>query len=143
MQRKGHQLYPVWRYNVKRIITSREEEAYRLCHHEFDGMSTADAAIHLGVTRSRVQQLLASVRRKAPHLFPILNKTEATIYTLLTHEGLTVRQIAEQIDMKPGTVRTYIKRMRKKGASIPDGRGCHGRPLELREGMMDKIVEKF
>lgn len=53
----------------KRIITTTEETAYRLFHSDFHGLNTQEIAKVMGVSRRRVQQLLASVERKAPQLF--------------------------------------------------------------------------
>ena len=52
---------------MKRLITKREEQIYRLsCFGHFSPSKVAKLA---GITEGRVYQLLASVRKKAPQLF--------------------------------------------------------------------------
>ena len=46
----------------KRIITQREEEAYRLCHLDFDGLPVDQAAKQMGITRDAIMELLKNVQ---------------------------------------------------------------------------------
>jgi len=56
---------------MKRLITEKEERAYRLFHPDFEGLNTQKIAKRMGVSCRRVQQLLASVEEKAPQLFSV------------------------------------------------------------------------
>lgn len=54
-----------------RLLTKQEEQAFRLTHKDFLGLPTWDAASEMGISERRVQQLLASVKKKAPQLFAV------------------------------------------------------------------------
>ena len=54
---------------IKRLITKRQEEAIRLCHPDFGGLSTKAAAKEMGIKQRAVQQLLQSAKKVAPQLF--------------------------------------------------------------------------
>ena len=74
---------------MKRILTKKEEMAIRLVHHDFFGMTTKLAALQMGLGQRRVQQLLQSVRLKAPQMFPILTKQQADVRFWITERGYT------------------------------------------------------
>jgi hypothetical protein len=54
---------------MRRVITKREEQAYRLCHPDFGHCPLPKVAAIMGVSEREIQRLLASVKRKAPQLF--------------------------------------------------------------------------
>ena len=67
---------------MKRILTKNEEQAIRLCHHDFDGKSVKEAAECMGRSRRAVQRLLCSAEKKAPQLFPILTPRHRAIIAM-------------------------------------------------------------
>ena len=54
---------------AKRIISQREEQAYRLTSEDFQGLSVQEAATRMNITPTGVYKLLQKVRKKAPQLF--------------------------------------------------------------------------
>jgi predicted DNA-binding protein (UPF0251 family) len=54
---------------TRRVITERQEEAYRLVCPDFKGLSVKAAAKIMGVTPRQIWWLLQRVREKAPQLF--------------------------------------------------------------------------
>jgi len=58
---------------MKCRITEQEEQAYRLVSCDFKDLSVERAAKKMGITVRRIQQLLRSVRQKAPQLFAELS----------------------------------------------------------------------
>ena len=79
----------------KRLITKKQEEIFKLCHHDFEGLSQTEAAERLGITQSAVLQALACVEKVLPQFFPILTKQEAQIYHYYMAEGWEVDEISE------------------------------------------------
>lgn len=56
----------------KRLLTKREEQIIRLCHHDHGGLSVEDAAQQLHIVVSTVKRHLRRIKHKVPQLFPIL-----------------------------------------------------------------------
>lgn len=91
----------------ERIITEREEEAIRLCHHDHGGYCADDAARIMGITPKEVKALLRLVKRKAPQLFPMLTPRQQTILRLYDQQldrvtiakllGITIIMLAKDI----------------------------------------------
>lgn len=86
------------RYGTERQITFKQEMAYRLCHQDFFGLSTEEAAEIMGIDRQQVWALLNRLRDQATQLFPILPKRTAKVYTLFM-QGYTPREIAEELEI--------------------------------------------
>lgn len=119
---------------------NKEREVYRLCHQDFAGKSTREAALVMGVTQRRVQQLLNSLKKKAPQLFPILTQIQARDYHLYVTEGWSLADIAENTDRAVSTVQESIAAAVKKGMpEPPKKRGM----LRYSKSMDDKVREKF
>ena len=124
----------------KRVITKREEETYRLRHHQFYGLSEEHTAMAMGISCVRVRGHLASMKKKAPQLFPVLSKTEAQIYHWLTVEGWSIDQIALHLDITYGAVCDRMSRLRRK-LYFPK---AMKRALRFDEDTMsDKVIHKF
>ena len=87
--------------HIQREISPEEEAAYRLCHHEFYGLTHEDAAQVLGIDRTVVTKRLGSMRVKAPQLFPILSRNVAAIYYRFTTDNMSVREIADDLSLSP------------------------------------------
>ena len=122
------------------VITNSEIKAYRLRHHDFDGLSVMATAESMKCTPRRVQQLLKNLKVKAPQLFPILTPGQARDYHLCVNEGWTMTEIGEHTDHNVRTVSTSIKAAVKK--VLPK---CQKSQKMVRyyENMGDKIKEKF
>ena len=77
------------------MITEKEQQAYRLCHHDFAGLTVDQAANRMKVSARQVQKLLKSLEKKAPQLFPILSAKDKFIVESITEKGYTYAQISE------------------------------------------------
>ncbi len=95
------------RYGSERQVTFKQEAAYRLCHQDFFGLNTKDAAEVMGITRQSLWELLDRVQEIAPQLFPVLPPRMARTYHLFM-EGYTACEIAALLEIK--TVR-YVRRV--------------------------------
>ena len=52
-----------------RLITEREERAYRLCSPDFHGLTYANAALLMHCHLNTIFRLLQRLKKKAPQLF--------------------------------------------------------------------------
>ena len=115
----------VMRYGNERQITQEQEMAYRLCHHDFFGLSNGDAADIMGTTPHAVDCLLNRLRAVAPQLFPILRPFTARVYRLFVHDSMTIREIADEMCVGVLSVRTVLKRLhrdrKRTGLYFPSG----------------------
>jgi len=124
----------------KRLITERQEQALRLCHHDHEGLTLTEAAEHMGITHQAVSKLLAKVKKVAPQLFPILSKQEAKCYHYLTVDGLLPKDIAHTLNISVKAVYLTLDRCAAKGLSFS---GPRGNVLSYKEWMDDIVKEKF
>ena len=128
---------------TEKIISKKEERAYRLCHHSFDGLSVSDAADVMRLTPRRVQQLLISLEKKAPQLFPILTLTQARDYHLYCDEGWTLKDIMFDTGRSISTISESIKAAIVKGMPRPKTKNKNGTVERFHEGLNNIIKEKF
>ena len=101
---------------ARRLITKRQEEILRLCHHDFAGMSQSEAAEKLGISRQAICLVLAKIEKRMPSMFPILTKYEMQVFSLFTVEGLDAEEIALYLRNRRSENAIYmtIQRARKK-----------------------------
>jgi len=125
---------------TKRLITSRQEKAFRLCRHEFEGLTLAEAAERMGTTCQSVSKLLAQVKKVMPQFFPILSKQEAKCYHYLTVEGLSPKDIARTLEISVKAVYLTLDRCKAKGLAFP---GPRGNVLSYEEWMDSTVKHKF
>lgn len=116
-----------------------QETAYRLCHQDFQGLSTAQAALYMDITPRRVQQLLAALEKKAPQLFPVLTKIQARDYHLYCIEGWTMTEIAENTDRTLATISDSIAAAIKAGMPKPTKSGGILRYTENMDGQIREV----
>ncbi len=100
---------------MNRQITELEEKAYRLCHHDFEGLTVAQAAIRMELREHIVRRLLKSLKRKAGQLFPILTKRQFLIYKLRTEKGHTQQEIAAILRTTQSNIHDVLDRMKEQG----------------------------
>jgi DNA-binding MarR family transcriptional regulator len=123
-----------------RVITERQEQAYRLVAGEFEGLTVAEAAEKMRITPQAVNQLLRSMEKQAPQLFPLVTKIEYSILMLLKI-GNTNREIAEALNMSGQAVSRATKRLIQKGRW---GRSSRPETLQSYDSSMDAhIRERF
>ena len=104
---------------MKRVMSQREEQVYRLRHHAFSGLSPSEAAKRLGMTVTSIGRILKGLKKKAPQLFPILTCKQADIYYLYVRVGLSRGEIVRYLNISCNNFATHIERMRQKGVFIP------------------------
>ena len=124
---------------MERILTKLEEAAICFCHHNHLGLNTDRAALIMGITQRRVQQLLQSAEQKAPQLFPILTKHQVEIRWLINEAGLTFEQVAEILEISASSVSSTVKVLKEKGVFI----GRRKKTVQYQNWMDSQIKEKF
>jgi len=124
----------------KRLITEKQEKAFRLVHHDFEGLTLAEAAERMGTTYQAVSKLLAQCEKVMPQFFPILSKQEVRCHHCLTVEGLSPKDIAQTLGISIKAVYLTLDRCAEKGLSFP---GPRGNILSYKEWMDDIVKEKF
>ena len=108
---------------MKRLITKRQEQILRLVHHDFDGLSQAEAAYQLNVSQSVISDTLKRIEEIMPQIFPILTKLEAKCYHLFMTEGWPVDKIAEHLDQSINAIYKTLQRAKDKGMFFSDKKG--------------------
>lgn len=124
---------------MKQMLTKQETEAYRWCHHDFKGLSTFETGKRMGLSQRRVQQLLQSVKRKAPQLFPILTQRQVDVDLLINEQGWTFEETAKALRISTPAVSNIVEAMKKKGVKF-----LRRKPTESYQNWMDsQIQQKF
>jgi len=100
---------------VKRLITHRQEQIFRMRHHDFGGLTTKQVAIMLGITTTTVARHMREMQIIAPQLFPILTQRQALIYRLYVEMGLSLDDIGTALGITKSCVGVVLYRLRKKG----------------------------
>ncbi|HDY88528.1 hypothetical protein LCGC14_0360330 [marine sediment metagenome] len=124
---------------TERILTIPEEQAYRLCHQDFDGLTTAEAAEKMGISQRRIQQLLQNVEQKCPQLFPVLTKRQVEIQSLINDEGCNFRQIALISGISIHAVGNMVEALKAKGIYLEKRKPT----LSYQKWMDGQIVNRF
>ena len=104
---------------MKRLITHRQEQIYRMRHHDFAGLTTKQAAAMLGITTHTIARHMWEMQKIAPQLFPILTKRQADIYHMFVNVGLEQEVIAGTLGISKSCVGVLIHRLRNKGMYVP------------------------
>jgi len=125
---------------MKRLITKRQEQILRLCHHDYEGLTQENAAKRLGVTRPVITRALAQIEKIAPQLFPILTKLEAKCYHFYMTEGWSVVEIAQRLGQSENAIYKTLQRARDKGMYFTDAKG---RMLLYNPNMDGNVKHKF
>lgn len=102
----------------KRLLTKRQEEIFKLCHHDFEGLSQTEAAERLGISQKIISIALKRIKKVAPQLFPILTKLEAKAYHYFMDEGWGVTEIAEYLNSSEDKISNAIRRAKDKKESL-------------------------
>lgn len=124
----------------KRIITKRQEQILRLCHHDFEGLSQSEAAQRLGVSQSVISNTLKQIEKILPQYFPILTKLEAQIYHHYMVEGWSVDEIANHLGQGTNAVYKTLQRAKDKGMYFSDAKG---RVLSYNSNMDTNVKKQF
>lgn len=124
---------------MNRKVTKDEELAYRLCHHEFGGHSVPVTAAIMGIKPSKVYRLLASLKKKAPQLFPIMTRKQYVIYKHYI-SGMTQNEIATVLGRSTSNIQAILKCIERKGFPML---GINGKTVRYNSSMDKHIKEKF
>lgn len=125
---------------MERLITENQELAFRLCHHDHQGLNQSQAAEILEVDQATISRWLAKVEEVMPQFFPILSTQEAKCYHYLIVDGWSPNEIAEHMEITKDAVYHTFQRCKGKGLPFP---GPHGKVLRYVPEMDDKVVTKF
>lgn len=104
---------------MTRHITQRQEQIYRMRHHDFAGLTTKQVAAMLGITTHSVARHMWEMQKIAPQLFPILTKRQAEIYHMFVNVGLEQKVIGRILGISKNNVATAIYRIKNKGMYVP------------------------
>ena len=107
---------------MTRRITHRQEQIYRLRHHDFTGLTTKQVAGMLGITTHSVARHMWEMQKVAPQLFPILTRQQADIYHMFVNVGMEQKIIAGILGISKSCVGVLIHRMKHKGMFVPHRR---------------------
>lgn len=103
-----------YEFHTKRLITKKQEKAYRLCHHDFEGLSAEEAAERLGISVRAINRTLERLEKIAPQLFPILSVRQAEMWARFYHGGQTCEVIAEELEETVEAVIEVLQRVKKR-----------------------------
>ena len=104
---------------MTRHITHRQEQIYRMRHHDFAGLTTKQVATMLGITTHSVARHMWGMQKIAPQLFPILTRRQADIYHMFVNVGLEQKIIGRILDISSNCVGVLIHRIKNKGMYVP------------------------
>jgi len=96
----------------KRNLTQFEEKTIRLCHHDFEGLSTAEAAKKLGCPPESIMSALRRIKKKAPQLFPILTPQHRAIL-LMYDKHMSVASMAKGLGISGDKLERKITFLRE------------------------------
>ena len=119
-----------------RTITTKQEHAFRLCHHDFEGLSVKDAANYMGTSVRAIRNLLKSVEEVAPQMFPILTPRQQVILALY-NQPMQHEIIAAGLRISRCTLKREIAFLREHNFlqnTTPD---------QYRERLDGDVKEKF
>jgi len=60
-------------------LTPKQIKVYKLCSSDFEGLSQAEAAKRLGISQQRISQIMGTIKKKCPSLFPVYVKQPDTV----------------------------------------------------------------
>ena len=103
----------------QRLITHRQEQIYRMRHHNFAGLTTKQVAGMLRITTHSVARHMWEMQKVAPQLFPILTRQQADVYHMFVNVGLEQKVIGEILGISKSCVCVLIHRMKHKGMFVP------------------------
>ena len=120
------------------MITEKQVQVIRLCHHEFAGLTTKEAAKKMNCSIQTINRLLRGAKKEVPAIFPILTKWQWRVLKCLK-EGYNRQLIAERFSIDLKFIDNTIQQLRKKG--------CHltvpHKPTHYEPWMDAKVKEKF
>ncbi len=108
----------------KRLITEKQERAFRLCHHDFGCLTQEEAAKEMGIDQKNISKLLDRAKKVAPQMFPIMTKLESKIYHYyMGPDSWSVEEIAEYLDQEEYTIYRALQRAGVKNLPFTPAKG--------------------
>lgn len=129
-------------FKTKRLITKKQEEVYRLCHHDFGGLTPEEAAERLGIHPRKVYELLARMKKIAPQLFPIIPRENAEAWGLWFEGGLHCLEIAERMGITESAVIQRLQHIKEKMGFTHIDTSKRYRPPSLDTLDIDTVIVK-
>ncbi len=103
---------------MQHTLSDQEQEAIRLCHHDFVGLSRKHAADIMFISEQRLSNILRSAKKKAPQMFPILTQDQNRVYQGIMESGYDRQALALHPEWSIKKVDAIIAQLRKKGVSL-------------------------
>lgn len=107
---------------MERLITERQEQALKLCHHDLGGLTQTEAAEEMDISQPALSELLTAVRKVLPQYFPILTKLEMKCYHYYMVEGWPVGDIVQYMNKPACAIYDALQRVRTKGKYFPEAK---------------------
>jgi len=92
---------------MKKNLSDKQVQAYRLVSGDFEGLPVVEAAKRMGITPRAVNRLLDRARITCPQLFPLLTKQETDVKALLAI-GWTNPEMADQLQVSLSRISQII-----------------------------------
>ena len=124
---------------MKKNLSDKQVQAYRLVSGEFEGLSTDEAAKCMGITPQAVNRLLSRAKKSCPKLFPLLTKQEVDVRALLD-VGWENGDIANKLQVSLSRISQIIGSINEKQGTTS------GRPIKMltyHPGLDIQIRRKF
>ncbi len=102
---------------MKKNLTDKQVQAYRLVSGEFEGLSTDEAAKRMKTTRQAINRLLSRAKKICPKLFPLLTKQEVDVKALYTLNW-SYEDIADKLQVSLSRVSQIIKSTNEKQGTV-------------------------
>jgi len=131
-----------YEFHTKRLITKKQEKAYHLCHQDFEGLSTEEAAERLGISVRAVNRTLERLEKIAPQLFPILKRESAEAWGLWYEGGLSCLEIAERMGTTESAVIQQLQHVKEKMGHTHIDTNKRYRPPSLDTLEIDTVIVK-
>ena len=129
----------------ERNISIFEEECIRMVHHEFAGLTQAEAAKVMGVSEAKVSRAISAMQERSKTirairvLFPILTQHQYRVYQLVVEQGKTFKETAKITELSISAVKNVITAIKEKGQFIPGPLN----PRSYKTGMDKEVCDKY
>lgn len=120
----------------KRILSHFEEKVLRACYHDFEGLSTKEAAEKTECSLETIEATLKQIEKKTPQLFPILTPQHRAIL-LMYDKHMSRASIAAALGISEQKLHKEIAFLRKH-------KFLWNRKVDQYDPLMDsRVKERF
>ena len=121
---------------TKRNLSYLEEKLLQLVHHDFDGLSTKEAAERMKCSFKTIETMLKQIEKIAPQLFPILTPQHRAIL-LMYDKHMSRASIAVALGVTEQELHKEIAFLRKH-------KFLWNRKVDQYDPLMDsRVKERF